>query len=412
MRHGQAVLLARNQLGLQQPRALMRLVKLKGIERGREHHLRTVGEHHGLQDIDRLRDVGHLDAVGVLIEDIERHSRDHRIAHGVLLVEEAGVGAWLDVEPGAPLVHDQADAFFRVVTVHDRAVTAHQVVHKQRALERIGVIHLGKLCRAAFIALPVTTNRIIVHRKAVHIGRGVGHQHFGPAPVGIFHAGSGAAGDLVDLIGTVLLDVGLIAAKQVGIVFRAHISAAAPVFVAHAEIIDLPGLGMAVARALLRHGGISARSHVFNPFGHLLHGAGADVAVDIGLAANLAAKFHELVRAEAIVLHHASPVGVDHALAVFLRADALLPVIFVGKASARPAQHRQTNAFERLHNVRAHAVDIWDGAVLAHKETVVDAAAEMLGEIAIDLRLDDCARLVREDELLYHEIRSFYFIIS
>ena len=389
----------------------MRLVKLKGIERGREHHLRTVGEHHGLQDIDRLRDVGHLDAVGVLIEDIERHSRDHRIAHGVLLVEEAGVSAGLDVIPGTPLVHDQADALFRVVAVHDRAVTAHQIVDKERLLQRLAVFFLGKIRRAALV-LPVARHGVIVHRKAVHIGRGVGHQHFGPAPVGIFHAGSGAAGDLVDLIGTVLLDVGLIAAKQVGIVFRAHISAAAPVFVAHAEIIDLPGLGMAVARALLRHGGIPARSHVFNPFGHLLHGAGADVAVDIGLAANLAAKFHELVRAEAIVLHHASPVGVDHALAVFLRADALLPVIFVGKASARPAQHRQTDAFERLHNVRAHAVDIRDGAVLAHKETVVDAAAEMLGEISVDLRLDDRTRLIREDELLYHEIRSFYFIIS
>lgn len=58
------------------------------------------------------------------------------------------------------------------------------------------------------------------------------------------------------------------------------------------------------------------------------------------------------------------------------------------------------------------AVDIRDGAVLAHKETVVDTAAEMLGEIAVDLRLDDRARLIREDELLCHEIRSFYFIIS
>ena len=57
---GQAVLLARNQLGLQQPRALMRLIKLKGIERGREHHLRTVSEDNGLQHVDRLGNIGHL----------------------------------------------------------------------------------------------------------------------------------------------------------------------------------------------------------------------------------------------------------------------------------------------------------------------------------------------------------------
>ena len=52
------------------------------------------------------------------------------------------------------------------------------------------------------------------------------------------------------------------------------------------------------------------------------------------------------------------------------------------------------------------------GLSLPTKETVVDAAAEMLGEIAVDLRLDDRARLIWEDELLYHEILSFYFIIS
>ena len=47
---------------------------------------------------------------------------DQGVAEGVLLVEEAGVGAGLDVEPGAPLVDDQADAPAWVVAVHDRGV--------------------------------------------------------------------------------------------------------------------------------------------------------------------------------------------------------------------------------------------------------------------------------------------------
>ena len=45
-----------------------------------------------------------------------------RVAQRVLLVEEAGLGAGLDVVPGAPLVHDQADPFLGIGLVHDRRV--------------------------------------------------------------------------------------------------------------------------------------------------------------------------------------------------------------------------------------------------------------------------------------------------
>ena len=53
---------------------------------------------------------------------------------------------------------------------------------------------------------------------------------------------------------------------------------------------------------------------------------------------------HKFVRAEMVVLDHAAPVGIDHPLARFPRADAVLPMIFIGKAAARPAQDRDLNA--------------------------------------------------------------------
>jgi hypothetical protein len=55
----------------------------------------------------------------VLVEDVEVDGGHNRIAHGVLLVEEARVRARLDREPGAPFIHDQGNFLMRVVPVHD-----------------------------------------------------------------------------------------------------------------------------------------------------------------------------------------------------------------------------------------------------------------------------------------------------
>jgi len=57
----------------------------------RQQHLRAVGQDHGLEHVHGLRDRGHLDAVGVLVEDVEVRRRGDGVANGVLLHEEAGV---------------------------------------------------------------------------------------------------------------------------------------------------------------------------------------------------------------------------------------------------------------------------------------------------------------------------------
>ena len=47
-----------------------------------------------------------------LLKMLSVHAGHQRVAQRVLLVEEAGIGARLDVVPGAPFVHDQADPSF------------------------------------------------------------------------------------------------------------------------------------------------------------------------------------------------------------------------------------------------------------------------------------------------------------
>src|SRR3546814_16002297 len=77
--------------------------------------------------------------------------------------------------------------------------------------------------------------------------------------------------------------------------------------------------------------------------------------------------------------------------AFFARADAVAPVILVGEAAAGPADDGDVQLFERGHHVAAIAVGVGDFRIGADPDAVVGAAAEILGELALDRGLDRCA---------------------
>ena len=91
---------------------------------------------------------------------------------------------------------------------------------------------------------------------------------------------------------------------------------------------------------------------------------------------------------EGVVLDHAAPVDVHHLLAAFPGADTVLPVILLGKAAARPADGGHADLPEGLGHVLSDALFVGDGAVLAHEDAAIDAAAQMFGKMAVDLRTD------------------------
>ena len=78
------------------------------IGRG-EHHPCLVGEYHGLQHVDHLRDVRHAHPVGVPGEDVEVERREDRVALAVLLCQEARGRAGERREPCAPLVDHERE---------------------------------------------------------------------------------------------------------------------------------------------------------------------------------------------------------------------------------------------------------------------------------------------------------------
>ena len=148
--------------------------------------------------------------------------------------------------------------------------------------------------------------------------------------------------------------------------------------------------------AQVGHRGPPGHVAVLHPVGKLLHGAAAHIARNVGVAADLAAHFQELVGAEGVGLGHAAPVGVHNGLAGLFGADAVLPVVGVGKAAAGPAQHRHAQIPQGSHGVGA-------GAAVGVGQPAVDAAAQVFGKLPVDILVDGAGGPVAVDEDLCHK---------
>ena len=194
-----------------------------------------------------------------------------------------------------------------------------------------------------------------------------------------------AAGDAVQLVVAVVAGVQAVLAVLVGVILRRHTAAAAPVLVADPEVLELPRLAAAVALAQVAHRAFAVKGDILNPLRHLLHGAAAHVAADIRFAPQLLAQFHKLVRAEVVILDHAAPMGVDHRRALLIRANAVHPVILIGKTAAGPAQDRHLDFLQRLDHILANAVLVRDAGIFAHPVAFIDAASQMFGEVTVNI---------------------------
>ena len=197
---------------------------------GSEDHFFVFGEDHGLKDVDGLGDVGHVKAFVVIVKDMECEGGDEGVTQRILLVEEAGVGVGFGVVPGAPFVEDDTHAIVGIVLIHDGAVFGDEFVHEEGFLEDIEPIAFVKI-GGGFSIAGVAVQGQAVHEVAV-TAFGIGHEGFGPAIV----FAVGTAGDFVDGVVAKVAYIGLVTPVFVGIVFGAHVAAAAPVFVSNAPI--------------------------------------------------------------------------------------------------------------------------------------------------------------------------------
>src|SRR6266851_9129473 len=149
------------------------------------------------------------------------------------------------------------------------------------------------------------------------------------------------------------------------------------------------------------------RVAIFDELIEVARGQGAQIGGEVRLAADGAAGVHELVET---VLVGVLLVPEACAGGAFLAwADAVAPVVGVGEAAAGPTQYGSLHGAHRVDERLADAIHVRDLRLFADPDAVVDHAAEMLDEVAVDLwryggdglageNLDVCVRLGRLGE--------------
>jgi hypothetical protein len=72
-----------------------------------------------LQHVDHLRDVAHVQLVGLAVEDVQAHAGRHRAAHGGLLPQGAVAILVLlrNAIPHAPFIEEETDLRGKVVAI-------------------------------------------------------------------------------------------------------------------------------------------------------------------------------------------------------------------------------------------------------------------------------------------------------
>ena len=339
-----------------------------------------------------MRDVGHAHTVGVIVEDVQMQSGDNRVAQRILLIEKTGVRAGLDVVPHAPLADNQPDALARIVAIQNRGMAHDQRVHAPGFLHGAEPLPLGDVGGGSLV-LPRAHHRVVMQVNAVDHPAGVLHDRFGPVVIAGIGSGRDAECAVLPHRPQKFREV----LVGVCVVLGRHGATTAPAFVAYAPEAHLERLRMPVLRALIRQRAAARMVQVFPPAGHLLHSAAADVSHYECLRAEALHQLHVLVRTEAVVLGDTAPERVDHHRSISAWANAILPMVVIGETAARPAQVRNLNATQRRADVVAQMPLAAAGLA---PEAVIDAAAEMLREMTVDVAADGIlAEIGVDDEL-------------
>ena len=195
----------------------------------------------------------------------------------------------------------------------------------------------------------------------------------------------GTRSDAIKAVVPIIAGIDGIAAIEVGIIFGCHITTTAPRLVAYAKVLHLPSLVTAILATQLGHRRIGVGGHVLHPFCHLFNRTGTYVARNVRLTAKHLAEVQEFVGAKGIVFHGATPVVVDQTWTILLWANAVHPVIFVGKASSWPAHHGNFKGFQGLKHVLAITLNVGDVRIGSYPDAAIDAASEVFGKLSVNL---------------------------
>ena len=212
----------------------VRLEQGKGVVRGGANTALPVGavsEKQRLQHVDHLRDVAHVELIGLPVEDVQAQARRDRAAHRALLPKRAKallifLGNFV---PCSPFIQDEARLAAVGVTVQQRPLLDDGLFDLREDRELLTRVLAGKTRGLVLASLVIVHGNPIWH-AALH---GV---HETPRPSRVVSVWP--AGHEKRLRSSKLADVDGKLAVMISVNFRAHPPAAAPVFIPHAPVAD------------------------------------------------------------------------------------------------------------------------------------------------------------------------------
>src|SRR5262249_2888341 len=156
--------------------------------------------------------------------------------------------------------------------------------------------------------------------------------------------------------------------------------------VAERPVLHAVRLGMAVLPAQIGPVRVAGAVAVLDPGLGLVHRARPHVHADVGLGAQPPAVLDELVGPEAVGLlgvpgQFGAPRTVGH------RPHAVQPVVAADEVAAPPSQDRDARRANSLQHVESEAAGVAQRRALL-EDAAVDAAAEVLDEVAEDAAVD------------------------
>ena len=298
--------------------------------------------------------------------------------------------------PGSPLVDDDADVSGRRDRV-DRGGDPFDVVFGLECVGEEAIVLLIVGLRDGHSLSVIVVQCQVVERELGSPRRAGDLLHEAAVPLVAFEPAGDEFEVLLDQQVVHGPDISRIPAILSGVLLRCHPATTAPVFVSEAPVFDAIGVFAAVFATAVCQFGVSLIVTVLDPVCRLLWVPGADVGREIRLRANAFAVLEEFVTAKSVrffggLLGSLRPEEIPAARSVFLRTDAVFPVIIVRETAARPSQDGKFEVGEQLESVLAKSVLV--GAVTV-PDTAVDTASQVFGEVAVDLGRDTIDRCLR-----------------
>ncbi|MNJ55325.1 hypothetical protein D3C77_508100 [compost metagenome] len=113
-----------------------------------------------------------------------------------------------------------------------------------------------------------------------------------------------------------------------------------------------------------------------------------------------------------VILDHAAPMRIHHALAVFPRPDTVLPVILISEAASRPAQNRYFDLLQCFQNVIANSLRIGDRGIFPYPNPLINTSAKMLREMTVNVLIDGSFANIRVDDHIVLQSDALQIFLS